>query len=313
MAPQPTHTLESTLETTTDFFSAETRPILTVVPGASLRIHTLDCNGHLEPQQQPGQHMPVLIPGARGHCLVGPIEVEGAMPGQALAVHLTRMTPDDWGFTSAGKSDTPLNRRLGLTGHGHDHSASLLWKLDGSKGTNQLGLSVALAPFLGVIGMPPAPSGEHSTIPPRAFGGGNIDCRELVAGSTLYLPVTVPGALLSIGDGHAAQGDGEVSGTAIECGMTTDLTLDLVANPPLDGIHAITPAGYITFGFDADLNEASAAALEAMVAWMQELYSIAKAEALAMASVVVSMHVTQVANETWGVHAILPTDAIGAP
>ena len=101
------------------------------------------------------------------------------------------------------------------------------------------------------MGMPPAEPGEHSTIPPRAAGGGNIDCKELVAGSTLYLPVTVPGALLYLGDGHAAQGDGEVGGTAIECPMTTEAVVDLAPDRPLPVIHAETPAGRITFGFNA--------------------------------------------------------------
>ena len=112
--------------------------------------------------------------------------------------------------------------------------------------------------------MPPAEPGEHSTTPPRTLGGGNLDCRELVAGSTLYLPVTVPGAALCLGDGHAAQGDGEVSGTAIECGMTSTVTLSLVDEPPLSTIHAVTPAGRLTFGFSAELNEAMTAALNAI-------------------------------------------------
>jgi acetamidase/formamidase len=147
-------------------------------------------------------------------------------------------------------------------------------------------------------------------VPPRTVGGGNIDCRELVAGSTLYLPITVAGAMLLVGDGHAAQGDGEVSGTAIECGMTTEFTLDLVSDAPLDSIHAVTPAGRITFGFDADLNQATTAALDAMALWMQQLFGISKPQAVAMASVSVSMRITQIANQTWGVHALLPHDAI---
>jgi acetamidase/formamidase len=307
-----TYSLESTVETVTDYFSAATDPVLTIAPGDTIIVHTLDANGHTEPQQSPGESRPTLIPDTRGHCLVGPIAVEGATTGQTLAVHFRDLRPDDWGFTSSGRADTPLNHRLGLTGHGHDHSAALLWSLDTDNaiGTNQLGLSVPLAPFLGVIGMPPEANGEHSTIPPRSMGGGNIDCRELVAGSTLYLPVTVPGALVSFGDGHAAQGDGEVSGTAIECGMTAELTLDLVVDRPLMSIHATTPAGLITFGFDADLNEATATALEAMVTWIQKIHEINKPQALAMASVAVSLRVTQVANETWGVHALLPTGAI---
>ena len=122
----------------------------------------------------------------------------------------------------------------------------------------------------------------------------------------LYLPVTVPGALLCVGDGHAAQGDGEVGGTAIECGMTTAMDLDLVLDVPVDTIHATTPSGRITFGFNQNLNEAMTAALDAMLVWMQSLLGLQKVEALALASVVVDLRITQVANEVWGVHAVLP-------
>jgi acetamidase/formamidase len=169
---------------------------------------------------------------------------------------------------------------------------------------------VRLAPFLGVIGLPPAEPGDHSTVPPRA-SGGNIDCRELVAGSTLFLPITVPDALLCVGDGHGAQGDGEVSGTAIECGMTTELVIDIAADPAISAAHALTPVGRITFGFDADLNEAMAQALSAMLDWLQKLLGVERATALALASPVVDLRVTQVANQVWGVHAVLPDGALG--
>jgi acetamidase/formamidase len=159
--------------------------------------------------------------------------------------------------------------------------------------------------------MPPAEPGEHPTYPPRSLGGGNIDCRELVAGSTLYLPVTVPEAMLCVGDGHAAQGDGEVSGTAIECGMTSEIRLSLVTESPLPSIHATTPAGKVTFGFSPDLNEAMTAALDAMVTWLTLLLEVDRPTALALASVGVSLRVTQVVNETWGVHALLPDGALG--
>jgi acetamidase/formamidase len=162
----------------------------------------------------------------------------------------------------------------------------------------------------GVSGVAWDEPGEHSTVPPRAVGGGNIDCKELVAGSTLYLPVTVASALLSAGDGHAAQGDGEVAGTAIECGMTTELKLDLITDPPVPGVHAETPAGRITFGFSPDLNAAMGDALEAMLTWLQGLYGLDKAAALAVASPVVDLRITQVANQAWGVHALLPNGAI---
>jgi acetamidase/formamidase len=188
----------------------------------------------------------------------------------------------------------------------------LLWDVDADLGVarNNLGVSVRLAPFLGVVGLPPDEPGDHSTVPPRACGG-NIDCRELVAGSTLFLPVTVPGALLCVGDGHGAQGDGEVSGTAIECGMTTELVVDIADRPAIRTAHAVTPVGRITFGFDADLNEAMAAALSAMLDWLQTLLGVERATALALASPVVDLRVTQVANQVWGVHAVLPDGALG--
>lgn len=288
----------------TDVFSAEAAPVLTVDPGDTLTVHSLDASGHLERQRTPGEQRPLMFRRRRGHCLAGPIAVRGARPGMSLAVHLESLTPDEWGWTVAAARNTPLNQRLGLAG---GEPSWLLWELDAETmtGTNQYGHGIALAPFLGIIGVPPAEPGEHSTIPPRALGGGNIDCRELVAGSTLYLPVTVPDALLCVGDGHAAQGDGEVSGTAVECGMTTRLRITLESAPAVPGVHARTPAGLITFGFDEDLNEASAVALDAMLEWLRRLHGLDRATALALASTTVDLRVTQVANGTWGVHALL--------
>jgi acetamidase/formamidase len=301
--------LEPAPDTTTDVFSRDTPPALTVSPGEHVTVGSLDASGYLERQQVPGEERPRMKPAHRGHCLTGPIEVAGAEPGQVLAVRLLSLRPAAWGWTVAAARDNRLTRRLGVA----DGPRSwLLWEIDADGGvaTCDRGYQVAIAPFLGVVGMPPAEPGEHSTVPPRAAGGGNIDCRELVAGSTLYLPVTVPGALLCLGDGHAAQGDGEVAGTAIECAMTTELTLDLIASPPVPGIHAVTPAGRITFGFAEDLDEAMADALDAMLAWMSALFGVDKAAALALASPAVSLRVTQVANDVWGVHALLPEGAL---
>lgn len=302
------HRIDASLDTAADVFDAGLPPVLRVDPGDTVTVRSLNAAGYTTRLPEPGAEVPTLIPSRRGHCLVGPIAVTGARPGQVLAVHFDALVPDDWGYTGSGGVDTKVNRALGLT----ETRGPLLWDIDvaGGTATNQLGLGVRTAPFLGVVGLPPSSTGEHSTIPPRPVGGGNVDCRELVAGATLYLPVTVPDALLSVGDGHAAQGDGEVSDTAVECGMTTMMTLTLLDEAPVDGIHADTPAGRITFGFDADLNAATTTALDAMVHWIAGAFGITRAEALAMASVAVSMRVTQVANRTWGVHALLPHDAI---
>jgi acetamidase/formamidase len=304
-----THKLDPTPQTTIDVFTAERPPVLSVDPGDTLIVHSLDATGYLSPQTTPGEQQPKMFTEARGHCLTGPIEVSGAEPGDVLALQLLSLTPDPWGWTVAGALKSPITERLGVT----DKPSWLLWDLDSEAGTGSCngGFTRELAPFLGVMGVAPEATGEHSTIPPRAVGGGNIDCKELVAGSTLYLPVAVAGAMLSLGDGHAAQGDGEVGGTAIECPMTTTLTVDLVREErPIDTIHAETPAGRVTFGFDADLNVAMGDALDAMVRWMQAILAVDKSTALALASTSVDLRVTQVANQTWGVHALLPTGVL---
>jgi acetamidase/formamidase len=304
-----THRLDPEPGTTANVFSRAHAAVLTIDPGDTVTVRSLDASGYLARQASPGEVQPRMFPNARGHCLTGPIAVRGAQPGDMLALRLVALRPGEWGWTVAAALDTPVTRRLGLA---DGPPAWLLWELDADagKGTADRGFVRALAPFLGVMGLAPGEAGEHSTIPPRAATGGNIDCRELVAGSTLFLPVSVPGALLYLGDGHAAQGDGEVGGTAIECPMTTEAVVDLVTGRPLASIHAETPAGRITFGFDADLNVAMGDALDAMISWMQAIFSLDRGTALALASTSVDLRVTQVANQTWGVHAVLPDGVI---
>jgi acetamidase/formamidase len=172
------------------------------------------------------------------------------------------------------------------------------------------GRRIRLRPFMGVMGVAPAEAGVLSTTPPRIWGG-NMDCKELVAGSTLYLPIGVDGALFSVGDGHGAQGDGEVCGTAIECPMErVDLRFRLI-DSPLKAPRAKTAEAWITFGFDADLNRASMMALNGMLDLIQEQYKVERQEALALASLVVDLRVTQIVNQVQGVHAVLGFDAIG--
>lgn len=301
--------LDPTPQTVVEVFSRDVPPVLTVDPGDRLVVRSLDASGYLSPQRFPGDQPERMFSPSRGHCLTGPVAVRGAQPGMHLAVTLESLQPDTWGWTVAGGLDNVLNRALGVV---DEEPAWLLWDLDpdAGTGTDQRGFRRRLAPFLGVLGVAPAAPGEHSTIPPRAGSGGNLDCRELVAGSTLYLPVLVPTALLSLGDGHAAQGDGEVGGTALECAMTTQLVVDLAPERPVTGIHAQTPAGLVTFGFDADLNAATSEALGAMLTWLQSLHDLDRATALALASTAVDLRVTQVANTTWGVHAVLPHDVL---
>ncbi len=300
-----THTLEPERSAVVDAFSNAAPPALTVESGDGIVVRTLDAGGHLEPWRELGQDRRLMFPSGRGHCLAGPIAVAGARPGQFLGIQVTALRPADWGYTIAGTHDNTLNQRLGTAA---GPPAFLRWDIDTDAGvaTNQYGFRLPMAPFLGVVGTAPEEPGEHSTIPPRTRNGGNIDCKELVAGSTLYLPVTVPGGHLFVGDGHAAQGDGEVGGTAVECGMTTDLTVTIVDAAPVDAVHAVTPNSRVTFGFSDDLNVATGDALDAMLTWLQPLLDLDRTTALAVASTAVDLRITQVANQTWGVHAVLP-------
>src|SRR5437763_229775 len=151
------------------------------------------------------------------------------------------------------------------------------------------------APFLGFYGMPPSEPGEHSTGPPRRWGG-NIDCKELVAGTTLYLPIPVDGALFSAGDGHALQGDGEISGTAIEAPTSAQLTIDVQDEPVLEWPVARTNAAWLTFGFDESLWPATRIAIDGMLRLMERELGVTGADALALASLGVDLHITQIVN-----------------
>ncbi|MCU1614361.1 MAG: Acetamidase/Formamidase [Frankiales bacterium] len=293
------------------WFDRDLPPVLTVDPGTTVRFRTLDSGWSAGPhtggeRRRVAEHAPGM-----GHALTGPIRVRGARPGMVLAVRADDVVPGTWGTTYAGARPTAWNARLGIA-----TAAVHSWEIDVPAGIarNQYGHSVALRPFLGVMGMPPAEPGRHSTVPPR-WHGGNLDCRELVAGSTLYLPIPVDGALFSVGDGHAAQGDGEVGGTAIECPMErVDLTLGLLphvfGDRTLTTPVARTPAGWVTMGLGDDLDEAAADAMDAMLDVLGALHGVGRADALALAGVVADLRITQVANQTFGVHAVLPPGAV---
>ena len=153
---------------------------------------------------------------------------------------------------------------------------------------------------------PPAEPGEHSTTPPRTLGGGNLDCRELVAGSTLYLPVTVPGAALCLGDGHAAQGDGEVSGTAIECGMTSTVTLSLVDDPPRPPFTPSLRPGNVARRAERGHDRRPQRHGDVDDHYLRHEQSQGARAGKRLGQ----PPVTQVANKTWGVHALLPSQAL---
>jgi acetamidase/formamidase len=266
-------------------FSRDLEPVLTVAPGDSVRIATPDAGWWLASGERFEPRDEELD---RGHALAGPIRVEGARAGGTLAVRVDEVRPASFGVTFGNET-------------------AVRWELEGGAG-RALGRTVPLAPFLGVLGMPPPEPGVHPTAPPRRFGG-NIDCKELVAGTTLFLPIPVDGALFSAGDGHAAQGDGEVSGTAIETPAEAQLTLDLRDDLTLEWPVARIDGAWLTFGFHEDLGLAAKLATEGMLALLEREHGLARDEALALASVVVDLRVTQVVNGTQGVHAVLRDDA----
>jgi acetamidase/formamidase len=287
-------------------FSRDLEPILTVDSGDTVSFSCLDAGWNIEPGRK---FEPTSDELDDGHALIGPIEIRGAKAGQTLEVRIDDVRVGRWGATFAGGWQTPLNDELGVSiGDG----ATLNWTLDVEAGLalDQFGREVDLRPFPGVLGMPPPEPGVHSTGPPRPFGG-NIDCKELVAGTKLMLPIPVDGALFSAGDGHARQGDGEVSQTAIECPLDRlQLTLTVNDEPGLETPAAWTPEAWLTFGFDEDLDHAAAIATDAMLKLMGRELGLERRDALAVASVVVDLRVTQMVNGVRGVHALLSHDAI---
>ena len=268
-------------------FSRGLAPIVTVDPGDSIVFACPNAGWRLDDAE-------IFEPRDEeldaGHALVGPIEVRGATKGKTLVVHIDAVRPGTFGETFG-------------------HRQRVLWALEGDTAVDERGTRVALAPFLGVIGMPPDEPGIHSTGPPRTCGG-NIDCKELVAGTTLYLPISVDGGHLSVGDGHGAQGDGEASGTAIECfveraQLTVDIS-DLQLRTPI----ARTPTAWIAFGFDEDLDRAAESAMATLLDLMERELSLDRSYGLALASVAVDLRVTQIVNGVKGIHAVLADDAI---
>ena len=295
------------------YFDARLAPVLRVASGDVIEVETMVARG-LERMRLAGaslEDFPESIrrvesevrergPGA--HPLTGPIFVEGAEPGDVLEVEIEAI--DLWsplgvcGFLPDGGT---LPREFPYAG-------LKLFHLNLDARTTELrpGVVVPLAPFFGTIGVaPPLLKGRVSSGPP-GHHGGNFDLKELVAGTSLFLPVHVPGALVSIGDGHAAQGDGEVSGTAIETSLKGRIRLVLHrGRGSLLWPRAETPTHYLTLGLDPDLDEAARVATSEMIRFLVEEKGLARDEAYLLASVAVDLRVTQLVDDTKGIHAML--------
>jgi len=288
-------------------FSRDLPPILTIESGDTIAFACLNAGWDTRPGEPKFEPRDETLDA--GHALIGPIEVRGAREGQTLEVEIDAVRVGDFGFTVAAGWSSWLNDRLGVS-EGHD--VVLLWHVDADAGIarTEQGVEVDLRPFLGVMGMPPDEEGVHETGPPRRCGG-NIDCKELVAGTKLFLPISVNGAHFSAGDGHGRQGDGESSGTAIECPIErAELTLTVRDDLQLEWPIAWTPTEWLTFGFDRDLHDATAIAIDGMLKLMEREHGVDRKYALALASVGVDVRITQLVNGVLGVHAALAHDAI---
>jgi acetamidase/formamidase len=290
-------------------FDATIAPVLTIKPGDTVEVTTLSGGSEDLPDSRSGfavsaEHKNVLAdvaPGEGPHIMTGPIEVTGAMPGDELIVEvLTVELAQDWGWnlTRAGKGtlpdEFPQERRIHV---GIDRTRGVV--------TMPWGLELHAAPFFGIIGVAPPPgNGRLTSVIPRAWGG-NIDNKNLGPGAKLHLPVFNAGALLSVGDGHAAQGDGEVCLTAIETGLRGRLRLTVGKDTGTRRPWAETPTHWITMAFDRDLDIAAQSAVRDMVNLIVKRGGLAAADAYTLCSVAADLHVTQLVNVSKGAHMML--------
>ncbi|EON98908.1 putative acetamidase formamidase protein [Phaeoacremonium minimum UCRPA7] len=245
----------------------------------------------------------------------GPVYVDGAEPGDVLKIDILDLTPADYGWSA-------ILSGFGLLADEFPEQHVKIWDLSESallttasglrRAVFKPGISVPVRPFLGVIGIAPAEPGEFSTIPPYAASGGNMDTRYLGIGTTLYMPIQVAGALFSCGDGHAAQGDGEVCGTAIETPMKARLrlTVEKKADRPkgwvMSSPHYVTgprvgeaeedQGTYAALGIHADPREAARMALRGLIDWLEVEKGLTRPEGYMLASVSASLKMTEVVD-----------------
>jgi len=288
------------------YFDATIKPVLWVESGDTV---TLDCLSG-EPADLPAEgvlpeHRTVLAGCAKGpgpHLLTGPVAVRGAEPGHVLQVDILDVRlRQDWGFNKiialrgTLPDDFPRSRHLHIPLDRQRNVACLPW-----------GMELPLKPFCGVMGVAPPPDwGRISSLIPRA-NGGNMDNKELGAGSTLYLPVFVPGGCFSAGDGHAVQGDGEVSQTALETAVIATFRFTLRTDLPADALWAETPDSLIAIALHEDLDDAAAIATRGMIRLLQRLAGLTDYDAYTLCSLAMDLRITQCVDGNKGVHAMFP-------
>ena len=292
-------------------WSRDLEPALRAEPGATIHFECLDASGG---QLGPGATAADLagLDFGRINPVTGPVFVEGAAPGDALKVTFRRFLPSGTGWTA----NIP---GFGLLADQFPEPALHDWTYDPATMKPALygpKARVPLKPFAGTVGVAPAEPGHHSVVPPRRVGG-NLDIRDLAAGTVLYLPVEVPGALFSIGDTHAAQGDGEVCGTAIESRMDVELTLDLVkgvnlASPRFTTDGPVTRhldgAGYeATTGIGPDLMTAARESVSRMIDLLAAEHGMAPVDAYMLCSVCGDLRISEIVDRpNWVVSFLFP-------
>lgn len=314
MESEMTHHLPASVETCHwGYFDAALPPVLEVASGARVSIDTVSGGADVLPPD--GFHVPpeLLDIHARadrmvpGHILTGPVHVAGARPGHVLQVDIEDVRlRQDWGY----------NFHRPLAGTLPDDFPEACYRnipLDREAMTGRMpwGLDLPLSPFFGVMGTAPPPGwGRQTSLVPRAFGG-NLDCKELVAGTRLFLPVFVEGGGFSCGDGHGVQGDGEVNVTAIETALSGTFRLTVREDLTLAAPRAQTPTHLITIGLDPDLDQAVVKALRDMIALMGEVGGLSRDDAYMLCSLAADLRVTQTVNGSKGIHCMIARDVLG--
>ena len=294
------------------YYDPAVKPVLRIGSGDTVRVETMVARGlqRLRAAGVKEEEIPdalkaveraVTERGPGAHPMTGPIWVEGAEPGDSLEVKIVGFEfLHPYGVSGFIPGGGTLPDEFPYVGF---H----LVRFDPRAGTATFapGITLRLAPFFGSIGVAPNPLvGRISSGPPGPHVG-NIDNKDLVAGSTLYLPVHVPGALLSIGDGHAMQGDGEVTGTALETSLRGTVQVTVRKGKRLMWPRAETPTHYIAMGLHVDLDEAAKLATREMIDFLVAEKKMSRDQAYILCSVAADLHVTQVVDGTKGVHAML--------
>ena len=306
-----THRLEATPETVAyGYYWSEAKPVLRIASGDIIDVDTLLTNtprglerAGVKPEDVQDSLREVVDKvtdkGPGGHILTGPVYVEGAEPGDALEVRILSID------LSIGYG---YNGCSGFLRENCRPNRTKIIPLDKKKMTAEFapGIIIPLHPFFGSMGVAPPPSAGRVSSTPPGVHAGNLDNRELVAGTTLFIPVHVAGALFEVGDGHAAQGDGEVDQTAIETSLRGRLQLIVHKGMTLAWPRAETATDYISMGTDEDLTKATKIAIQEMVDFLAATKGLDKLAAYQLTSVAGNVVITQLVDQKVGVHVKIP-------